>query len=144
MSADCLVCREIAGQVELPGGFLVDEKLVLAFHIPPLEGPHYLGHLLVVPRRRGPGLADVSDEEAAAVGVAAARSSRALVAQGADHVFSAVIGTGQPHLHVHLVPRYPETPRDVLWHAVDEWEGARRGDAEEIAELVGRLRRHLN
>ena len=41
---------------------------------------------------------------------------------------------------VGLLPRYGDTPRGTPWHAVDEWEGARRGGAAEIVELVGRLR----
>jgi histidine triad (HIT) family protein len=48
-----------------------------------------------------------------------------------------------PHFHLHLLPRYPETPPDVPWHAVDEWDGARHGCAEEIAALAERLRASL-
>lgn len=147
MSGDCLVCREASGEIERPGGFVLEDELAFAHHAFPAEDSPaavYLGHLLVSPKRHAPGLADVTDEEAAAVGVAASRVSRALVAEGADHVFAAVIGTGTPHLHVHLVARYPETPRDVPWHGVDEWEGARRGGAREVAELVARLRGHLD
>jgi hypothetical protein len=43
------------------------------------------------------------------------------------------------HLHVHLLPRWPETPTDVVWHAVDEWPGARRLDVAGIAELCRAL-----
>jgi hypothetical protein len=41
---------------------------------------------------------------------------------------------------VAVLPRYAETPQDVPWHAVDECDGARRGGAAEITELVARLR----
>ena len=47
-----------------------------------------------------------------------------------------------PHFHLHLVPRYADTPEDVAWHEVDEWDGARHGSPEEIVELVDRLRGH--
>ena len=47
MAADCLVCRELSGDVPVPGGMLVDEEHALAFHVPPLpgRGDPYLGHL---------------------------------------------------------------------------------------------------
>ncbi len=146
MEGDCLVCREISGEIEVPGGAIVETKLVFGFHVLDVEGtdnPVYLGHAMVSPKRHAPGLADVTDEEAAALGVAVARMSRALVAEGADHVFAAVIGTGVPHLHVHLLARYPETPRELPWTQVDEWDGARKGGFDELAVLVGRLRGHV-
>ncbi len=146
MEGDCLVCREISGEIEVPGGAIVEDELVFGFHVLDVEGtdnPVYLGHTMVSPKRHAPGLADVTDEEAAAVGVAVTRVSRALVAEGADHVFSAVIGTGVPHLHVHLLARYPDTPRELAWTQVDEWDGARKGGFDELAVLAGRLRGHI-
>lgn len=32
----CDVCREVAGEVELPGGFVWEPESVVAFHVPPL------------------------------------------------------------------------------------------------------------
>jgi histidine triad (HIT) family protein len=44
------------------------------------------------------------------------RASRALrEAAGAEHVYAQVIGDRVPHLHVHLLPRYPGTPEDYWW-----------------------------
>jgi diadenosine tetraphosphate (Ap4A) HIT family hydrolase len=140
---DCLVCRELAGDLPLPGGLLWDDGLAAAFHVPPLpdRGDPYLGHLLVVTRRHAAGLADLSDEEGASVGRLAARLSRALVLTGgATWVHAGVVGLHVPHFHLHLVPRYADTPEDVAWHEVDEWDGARHGTAEEISELAVRLR----
>ena len=111
--------------------------------MPPLEeNPRpYLGHLLVVSRRHAPRFGDLSDDESAAVGLTAARLARTLTdVGGAEWVYSAVIGLHLPHFHLHLVPRYPDTPREVRWYAMDEWDGGRHGGAEEIAELVGRLK----
>ncbi len=132
--ADCLVCRELRGDVPVPGGFLWHDGSVTAFHVPPLEEPGspdpYLGHLLVVTRRHVARLGELTDEEGAAVGRAATRLSLALTeAGGAEWVYSAVIGTNSPHFHLHLLPRYPGTPSEVAWHAVDEWEGGRHGGA---------------
>jgi diadenosine tetraphosphate (Ap4A) HIT family hydrolase len=75
----------------------------------------YLGHLFVEPRRHAPGLADLTDVEARRVGWWTTRASRALrEVAGAEHVYAAVIGDAVPHLHVHLLPRFPGTPREYL------------------------------
>jgi histidine triad (HIT) family protein len=142
--ASCLICQKVSGQVAVPGGLVYEDDLVAAFHATSVDRPDepaYFGHLLVVTRRHVPRLDDLTDDEAAAVGVAATRLAGKLADQsGADWVFSAVIGTRVPHFHYHLLPRYPETPRDLPWHQVDEWEGARRGGFEEIAAFVEQLR----
>jgi histidine triad (HIT) family protein len=143
--SDCLVCREVAGEIDLPGGFLIDEEYVLAFHVMPSDdSPRpYLGYLMVVTRRHAPGFEDLTEAEAGAVGVATSALARALRSEGATHVYVARIGTGVPHLHVHVVPRWPETPADVRWTEVDEWDGARRGGAEEIADFASKVATHL-
>jgi histidine triad (HIT) family protein len=51
-----------------------------------------------------------------------------------------MIGDEVPHLHVHLLPRYPGTPREYWWDRVDEWRGARRSLQPQIAVLVRDLR----
>ena len=142
---ECLVCRELAGEVDLPGGLLWDDGLVVAFHLPPLEAnPRpYLGHCLVVPRRHVDHLADLTVEEAEAVGRASRGLAGALQAEGAERVHVAVIGLGVPHFHQHLYPRYPGVPAGTPWMEVDELPAAPHGGAAEVADLVERLRRHL-
>src|ERR1700749_1477688 len=147
-AADCFVCRKHRDRGPLvPGGFVAEDDLVLVSHIvtPDVLGREgttaYLGHLLVGPRRHAPGLAALTAAEARAVGWGCTQASRALRdVSGAEHVYAAVLGDGVPHLHVHLLPRYPGTPREYWWDRVDEWPGARRGRAPEIAALVRDLR----
>jgi diadenosine tetraphosphate (Ap4A) HIT family hydrolase len=129
----------------VPGGMLAERAHALAFHVPPLpgRGEPYLGHLLVVTRRHVAALGDLSEAESAAVGQMASALARALVATGATHVHSAVAGLGVPHFHQHLLPRYADTPADVAWHSLDEWDGAHRGTAGEIEALAERLRAAL-
>ena len=106
--------------------------------------PVYLGHLLVEPRRHAPGLPDLTRAEAERVGWWCTAASQALrVGAGAEHVYAMVIGDQVDHLHVHLLPRYPGTPREYWWDQVDEWPAARRGLEPEITELVQRLRASL-
>ena len=143
---DCLVCQELAGEVDLPGGLIAEDELAAAFHIPPREGQatHYLGHMLVVPRRHVDHLADLTADEAAAVMSLAHRLSRALrSARSPERIHLAVVGLGVAHFHLHVFPRYPGTPAEVDWQSAGEWEGAPHGDATAIAALVNELRAAL-
>jgi diadenosine tetraphosphate (Ap4A) HIT family hydrolase len=142
----CLVCQEIDGEVEVPDGLLVDTDTVGAFHRPPWPDPEddvFLGHLLVCPHRHAPDWAALTDDEAADVGAWVARLSRALKGLGATRVYTMTLGHAVDHLHVHLVPRWPETPQDVTWQHVDDYPGARRGPLADAAELAARLRDEL-
>jgi len=149
-AAQCFVCRKHQERGPLlPGGPVGEDELAVVSHLAPAApgrpgGPVYLGHLLVEPRRHAPGLADLTDAEARAVGWWCTRASQALRdAAGAEHIYAAVIGDHVPHLHVHLLPRYPGTPAEYWWDRVDEWPDARRGTEPQIAELVASLRDYL-
>lgn len=145
MSDSCLVCDEVTGRLPVPGGLLQKDQHVVAFQSP-IVAPAtdvYAGYLFVTPVRHASGFADLDDEEAAAVGVAIARWSRVLEMHGAEHVYVLRVGHGVPHLHVHLIPRWPGTPADVSWMNVDEWPGARRGDFEFAAAFAMALQSSL-
>jgi histidine triad (HIT) family protein len=139
----CYVCQKHQGLQAVPGGPIYQDALVYAGHarIPAGEETAYLGYLMVEPKRHVPDLADLTDREAAALGVVVARLSRALrESEGAEHVYAFVLGDRVPHLHVHLVPRYPGAPAAYWGVHVDEWPGAPRGRTAEVAALVQRLR----
>lgn len=141
MPGDCLVCGEISGSVDVPGGFLWDDELVVAFHIPPIpQNPRpFLGHLLVVTRRHVARFGDLTSGEGAAVGMAAVQLAHTLTdSAGAEWVYSAVIGRGVPHFHLHLMPRYSGTPKELPWY--EDWAGGPHGGANEIADLSLKLR----
>ncbi len=142
--ADCLVCREIEGQIELPGGLLWEDTDVVAFHMPPLDGnaEPYLGHCLVVTRRHVDHLGDLTVAEAESVARASRAVAGALRVEGAERVHVAVIGLGVPHFHQHLYPRYPGVPPETPWMSVDELPEAPHGDGAAIAALADRLRGH--
>ena len=54
-----------------------------------------------------------------------------------------IMGHNVPHFHLHLLPRYPGTPREFWGLRVDEWPGAPHGGEAEIADLCDRLRAGL-
>ena len=142
---ECLVCREVSGEVELPGGLLWNDDDALAFHVPPIpENPTpYLGHCLVTTRRHVDHLGDLTEREVASVARASHAIAAALRAEGIDRVHVAVIGLGVPHFHQHLYPRYPGVPPGIRWMDVDGLPDAPHGDAHEIAAFVERLRTRL-
>jgi histidine triad (HIT) family protein len=145
----CFVCAKHLDLARAaPGGALDADAHVVVSHLP-LTTPAgdassvYLGHLLVEPRRHIAELGDLRADEAASFGALTARASAALQAVGAEHVYAAVIGHGVAHLHLHLIARYPGTPREYWWTRLDEWTEAPRGDTSAVADFVARLRANL-
>ncbi len=141
--SDCFVCHKHRGDVHVPGGVIFEDELVYASHsiIPEGHDSVYLGWAFVEPKRHAPGLGDLTDAEARAFGLTTIRLSRALLAAtGAEHVYAAVLGHHVPHLHIHLIVRYPNTPREHWGLNVVEWSEAPRGREPEIAALADRIR----
>ena len=143
---DCMVCRKQRGEFPVPGGAIHMDDLVYASHAfqTSEQDTVYLGWLVVETRRHIPGLADLTDEEGQALGLLIARLSRILKSiTNAEHIYAFVLGHGVPHLHIHLLPRYPGTPREYWGTNVDEWPGAPHGDSDQIAVFCDRVRQAL-
>jgi diadenosine tetraphosphate (Ap4A) HIT family hydrolase len=122
---DCFRCAKHRSLETLPGGEIISDEHAVVSHLP-LTTPArtvdavYLGYLFVELRRHAAEWGDLTPDEAASVGRLAARASAALRdTEGAEHVYAAVIGHGVDHFHVHLIPRYPGTPREYWWVRVD-------------------------
>ncbi|HZU12446.1 MAG TPA: GrpB family protein [Chloroflexota bacterium] len=140
VSPDCFVCRKHRGEEPIPGGMIYEDDLLAVTHVGGELGT-YLGHIVIEPKRHAPGVADLTDGEAAAVGVMVTRVGRALKeSEAADHIYVFVMGHHVPHLHVHIVPRYPGAPTEFWGVHVDEWPEAPRGGWDEIGALAERLR----
>jgi histidine triad (HIT) family protein len=147
--AECYICTKHTAMSVVPGGELIADEHAVVSHLP-LTTPTscsasvYLGHLFVEPRRHVTELGELTADEAASVGRLASLASGALQrSEGAEHVYAAVIGHGVEHLHLHLIARYPGTPREYWWTRVDEWPDAPRGDAQAVRALMDRLRAAL-
>jgi histidine triad (HIT) family protein len=146
----CFICDKHAHLGAVPGGEIAGDAHALVTHLPlvtPAGGAErvYLGHLFVETRRHVDALGALSPEESASVGMLASRAAAALQhSEGADHVYAAVIGHGVEHFHLHVIARYPGTPREYWWTRVDEWPDAPRGDADAVVALAERLRRDIS
>ncbi|MHA2855481.1 HIT family protein [Paenibacillus lautus] len=139
---DCFICRKHRGEIQLPGGAIYEDELLYVGHISSDSNQAYLGYIMIDIKRHVSGLAELQDDESAAVGRMLTRVSRALKACiGAEHIYSFVLGDHVPHLHIHLIPRYPNTPTSYWGFGISGWPEAPRGDAAQIEEVCSRIRR---
>jgi len=146
-TANCFICQKHRGELPIPGGLIYEDKLLAVCHLQYQESNSkgtYLGYLMIENKRHIPGLAELTDEEAQALGLMAARLARALKeSEGAEHIYQFVIGDGVPHLHIHIAARYPGAPQQYWGTHVDEWPEAPHGGLPEIEALCARLRTYL-
>jgi diadenosine tetraphosphate (Ap4A) HIT family hydrolase len=140
--APCFICDKHARGDAAEGGVLYEDDLVYAGHMHTMGSARvYRGYLMVEPKRHVAGLGELSEDEAAAVGRLMNRAARVLRDRaGADHVFAFVYGTGVPHLHVHVAPRYPGTPREYWGPRIREWSDAPTVDPDSMRSLITDLR----
>ena len=142
MENDCLVCQKHQGLKVLWGGVIFENDLVYISHAQLWgeETDHYLGHIMLETKRHTPGLGDLTKAESEAIGYYASLTAKALVeTEGAEHVYSFVIGHHVPHFHMHVIARYPGAPREYWGTRVDEWPDAPRGGEEEIGQVAERI-----
>ena len=141
---DCFVCSKHAGQIDVPGGAIYEDDLAYIGHLFRPNEKVYLGYCMVEPKRHAPDLADLTNEEAQRLGLLVTRLTQALKACiGAEHICSFVLGDHVPHLHIHVVPRYPGAPRQYWGIHVDEWPDAPRGGTQDIDTICERLRTYM-
>lgn len=140
---DCFICRKHRGEISIPGGAIYEDDRLYVGHVRIPEGQDtaYLGWIVVETKRHVPEIGDLTDEEARAMGLMITRAGRALVqSESAEHVYVFLFGHGVPHVHMHVIARYPGAPREYWGAKVDEWPDAPHGGADEIAALCARLR----
>lgn len=146
-TSDCFVCQKHKGEIELPGGDILQAELIYCGHAWSLEEPQgiYLGACIVEPKRHVASWADLSDVEAERIGVVIRDISQALKgSEAAEHVYVFVLGHHVPHLHVWIVPRFAGTPREYRGLQLFEWPELVKGNAHEVEALCDRLRLELS
>jgi diadenosine tetraphosphate (Ap4A) HIT family hydrolase len=108
-NSPCLACAIVRGERRPPGGVVWrGDGLVLHGLADPSPLP---GWLVLTTERHARGLYDLDDRELRALGPAAAAAMRAQrAALGAEHVYALALGDVLLHFHLHLVPRFADTP----------------------------------
>ncbi len=107
--SECVACEIVRGQRAPPGGILA-RRDGFALHAVAAASP-IRGWLVLTSERHVRGLSDLDPAELRALGPFAADVMRAQKsALGAEHVYAFAIGDVLLHFHLHLVPRFADTP----------------------------------
>lgn len=142
----CFICREHRVEVRIPGGAIYEDEMFYVGHsgMSEAETDLYLGELMIEPKRPVGGFAELSVEESAAMGVLIAAISRVLrQSEAAEHGYLFRLGHHVDQLHLWLVSRYPDTPREYWGLKFGEWPDAPRGVAQAVEALCARVRSSL-
>lgn len=104
MSADCIFCKLVAGQI--PSRKLYEDDEVLAFHdIHPVAPVHFM----IIPKLHVDSLAECDASHQALLGRILLLAPRLAKEQGLDQGFRTIINTGSGggqevfHVHVHVI-----------------------------------------
>jgi histidine triad (HIT) family protein len=134
---NCIFCKIVAG--ELPCFKLLEDEATIAFmDINPVNP----GHALAVAKGHWPTVDVIPPDILAAVARTAQRVAKAAMSElkpsGVNLLQSNGEGAGQsvPHLHVHILPRYPGDKVRLNWVYTP-------GDKAEIAAICKRLKAAL-
>ncbi|GAA0667794.1 hypothetical protein GCM10010193_19420 [Kitasatospora atroaurantiaca] len=142
---DCYTCDQNADLDALP----LRERIATDRHwrVAHAFGTAVPGWLVLVPRRHVTSLADLTDAEAADLGLWQVRLSRALVAVtgcAKTYVAQFAEAEGFAHVHFHLVPRAPDLPSDLRGPRVFSLLGAEpQVNPSEMDDLAAELTKFL-
>ncbi|MFD1739622.1 HIT family protein [Bacillus salitolerans] len=145
MTESCFICDKHRGNINTAGIMIYEDEYVFVGHIDRGGKPNYIGHIMIDLKRHIPTLAEMTMEEAKVLGVVMARVSKALKeTEKAEHVYALVSGNSVPHLHVHLVARYPNTPEEY-WGPMEvyDWADAPMGSNDEVIKICKRIKGYL-
>jgi histidine triad (HIT) family protein len=133
----CIFCKIVAGQ--FPCFKLLEDETTIAFmDINPVNP----GHALAVAKGHWPTIDVIPPEVLAAVARMAQRVAKAAMTTlepgGVNLLQSNGVGAGQsvPHLHVHILPRFPGDEVRLNWTY-------KPGDKTEIEAICNRLKAAL-
>ncbi len=99
----CVFCDITAGKI--PAKKVFEDKDFLGFlDISPLTK----GHTLLIPKKHVSNFWELDDKTTGELFIRVKQLSGQLMKKlGAERVMLAVLGVDVPHVHIHLVPRYP-------------------------------------
>jgi diadenosine tetraphosphate (Ap4A) HIT family hydrolase len=128
----CAACDVASGARVPPGGIVLRERGFVAHAV--LDASPLAGWLVLASERHARAWVDLGAEELAALAPLAARIMAAQrAALGAEHVYAFAIGDVLRHFHLHLVPRFADTPERLRGRRCFE---GRPEDARPEAEIA--------
>jgi diadenosine tetraphosphate (Ap4A) HIT family hydrolase len=138
----CAACELLRGDRAAPGGVLLRER---GFALHALLDPSPIpGWLVLTSERHARAWYDLDAGELGALGPLAARVMAAQrAALGAEHVYAFAIGDVLRHFHLHLVPRFAETPERLRGRACFEGRAEDRRPEAELAAAARAVARSL-
>ena len=102
---DCIFCKIVAG--EIPGEIIYQDEKIIAFRD---INPQASTHLLIIPKKHIPSLADLSEADSPLIGHMVNVANQLARKEGiAEKGYRLVINCGKqggqivPHLHMHLL-----------------------------------------
>lgn len=109
LASRCSACAEVAGEVQAPGGVIVNDGLwYVSHHTGPFTDP---GELIVKTRRHCESLAELTVEEADALGPVLRAGVRALErVVVAERIYAVSFNERIRHVHFLLLPRTADMP----------------------------------
>lgn len=138
---DCYFCLRQKGSIPVPGAAVYSDDLVYANHAYDDPKQNYLGEFYIQTRRHVHHWADLTNDEACAIGLLITRLSRALkLVLKIEHTYVVYYAEVTPHLHVILTARYPDMPKEYIRGNIYKWPQAPLGDEEKIVNLCKEIR----
>ena len=120
---------------ELPCHKVYEDELIIAFlDIQPLTR----GHTLVIPKEPAPSMDQLSLDSAGALGRALPIVSSAVLKATGATAYNLIQNNGHEagmsiaHVHIHIIPRYPDSTHSFLW----EYGNIDHDDAKTLAESI--------
>lgn len=136
---DCMVCLKHQDLKKFTGKSVGELGGWLMTHFPVLDGVAATkGHLLIETQRHIQSFNDLSDEEAVSLGLLVREGTKWIQDKfQAEHVYMFRINDKVAHLHVHLIPRYAETPAEFWGLQIMNYAAAPKIGLHEIQRICG-------
>jgi diadenosine tetraphosphate (Ap4A) HIT family hydrolase len=102
------------------------------------------GYLVLEMKRHVTAFSALTGEEAAELGTIMAKAAGLIERKlNAEHIYAFRIGDVAPHMHIHLVPRYPDTPHEFWGTNIRSFTKGPRVNADQLKVLVADLQQSL-
>jgi len=94
-----------------------DEHVIAILDIQPLTR----GHALLIPKEPAPSMDQLSEQSAAALGESLPKVCRAILKATGATAYNLIQNNGHEagmsiaHVHIHIIPRYPESTHSFVW-----------------------------